>query len=100
MSIYLKTLGLAYEPKPIPDAERVGDLLKACGDFGRLGLLKLRLVDRPGEGAPETDVRQPSTRSESCVRRSRKRWRQLIANCPAIGGHAWTALPVQGGNPF
>ena len=59
VSVYLRTLGLAYEPKSVLDAERVGDLLKACGDLGRLGgLLKLWLVDRPGEGAPETDVRQ------------------------------------------
>jgi hypothetical protein len=37
----------------------VGELLKACGDLGRLGgLLKFWLVERPGEGAPETDVRR------------------------------------------
>jgi hypothetical protein len=48
---------LAYEPKSILDAERVGELLKACGDLGRLGvLLKLWLSERPG-GAPETEVR-------------------------------------------
>jgi hypothetical protein len=58
VSVYLRTLGLGYEPKSILDAERVGDLLKACGDLGRLGgLLKLWLVDRPGEGAPVEDVR-------------------------------------------
>ena len=58
-STYLRTLGLAHEPRSILDAERVGDLLKACGDLGRLGgLLKLWLVDRPGQGVPETDVRR------------------------------------------
>ena len=36
----------------------MGELLKACGDLGRLGgLLKLWLTERPGQGAPETDVR-------------------------------------------
>ncbi len=59
LSVYLRTLGLAYEPKSILDAERVGELLKVCGDLGRLGgLLKLWLVDKPGQGAPETDVRR------------------------------------------
>jgi hypothetical protein len=58
VSVYLRTLGLGYEPKSTLDAERVGDLLKACGDLGRLGgLLKLWLVDRPGDGAPVEDVR-------------------------------------------
>ena len=28
LSVYLKTLGLAYEPKSVLDAERVGDLLE------------------------------------------------------------------------
>ena len=54
MSVYLKTLGLGYEPKSLLDAERVGELLKACGDLGRLGgLLKLWLSERPGDGAPD-----------------------------------------------
>jgi hypothetical protein len=58
MSVYLKTLGLAYEPKSVLDAERVGDLLKACGNLGRLGgLLKLWLVEKPGQGAAEEEVR-------------------------------------------
>ena len=58
VSVYLRTLGLGYEPKSLLDAERVGELLKACGDLGRLGgLLKLWLSERPAEGAPEADVR-------------------------------------------
>jgi hypothetical protein len=57
-STYLRTLGLGHEPKSLFDAECVGDLLKACGDLGRLGgLLKLWLSERPGEGAPVEDVR-------------------------------------------
>jgi hypothetical protein len=59
LSVYLKTLGLAYEPKSILDAARVRDLLKACGDLGRLGgLLKLWLVEKPGQGASEDEVRR------------------------------------------
>src|SRR5580704_12590128 len=59
VAVYLRTLGLAYEPKSVLDAERVGDLLKACGDLGRLGgLLKLWLVEKPGQGAPVADVRR------------------------------------------
>ena len=58
MSVYLRTLGLGYEPRSTLDAARVGDLLKACGELGRLGgLLKLWLTDRPGEGAAVEDVR-------------------------------------------
>jgi hypothetical protein len=58
VSSYLRTLGLGYEPKSLLDAERVGELLKACGDLGRLGgLLKLWLSERPGEGAAVEDVR-------------------------------------------
>jgi hypothetical protein len=57
-STYLRTLGLGYEPRSLLDADRVGELLKACGDLGRLGgLLKLWLSERPGEGAPQADVR-------------------------------------------
>ncbi len=59
VSTYLRTLGIGHQPRSVLDAERVGELLKACGDLGRLGgLLKLWLVDKPGLGAPETDVRR------------------------------------------
>jgi hypothetical protein len=58
VSVYLRTLGLGYEPKSLLDAERVGELLKACGDLGRLGgLLKLWLSERPGQGAPQVEIR-------------------------------------------
>jgi hypothetical protein len=59
VSVYLRTLGLAYEPKSILDAKNVRDLLKACGDLGRLGgLLKLWLVEKPGQGASVVEIRQ------------------------------------------
>jgi hypothetical protein len=58
VSVYLRTLGLGYEPKSTLDAARVGELLKACGDLGRLGgLLKLWLSERPGQGASQAEVR-------------------------------------------
>jgi hypothetical protein len=58
VSVYLRTLGLAFEPKSTLDADSVLALLKLGGDLGRLGgLLKLWLVDRPGDGAPIEDVR-------------------------------------------
>ncbi len=41
------------------DHAAVGELVKVAGDQGRLGgLLKLWLVDRPGKGAPEIEVRR------------------------------------------
>jgi hypothetical protein len=58
VSTYLRTLGLGYEPKSILDAEHILGLLKIGGDLGRLGgLLKLWLVDRPGEGVAAEEVR-------------------------------------------
>ncbi|GAB0119069.1 plasmid mobilization protein [Acidisoma sp. 7E03] len=58
MSAYLRTLGLSYEPRSVLDAERVGDLLKACGDLAQLGgVLKLWLAEQPGEGGSTEDVR-------------------------------------------
>lgn len=59
VSVYLRTLGLGYEPKSTIDAQHIGDLVKLGGDMGRLGgLLKMWLIDRPGRGAPEADVRR------------------------------------------
>jgi hypothetical protein len=58
VSVYLRTLGLGFEPRSTLDGKRVLELLKLGGDLGRLGgLLKLWLTDRPGEGAAVEDVR-------------------------------------------
>ena len=58
-STYLRTLGMGFEPRSILDHQHVSDLLNECGNLGRLGgLLKLWLTDKPGQGAPETDVRR------------------------------------------
>jgi hypothetical protein len=59
VSAFLRSLGLGYQPKSKADSEHVRQLLAACGNLGRLGgLLKLWLVEKPGQGVPENDVRR------------------------------------------
>jgi len=59
VSAYLRAVALNHRTSSVLDHEAVGELVKVAGDQGRLGgLLKLWLVDRPGQGAPETDVRK------------------------------------------
>ena len=59
MSVYLRTLGLGYEPKSILDAESVGELLAACGELGKLGgVLKQYLTEWPGQGGAAFQVRR------------------------------------------
>jgi hypothetical protein len=59
VSAYLRTAGLGHHIKSVLDHAAVIDLAKVNGDQGRLGgLLKLWLVDRPGRGAPEIEVRR------------------------------------------
>ena len=59
VSAYLRAAGLGKAIKPVLDHAAVGDLIRVAGDQGRLGgLLKLWLVDRPGRGAPEAEVRR------------------------------------------
>jgi hypothetical protein len=59
VSAYLRTLGLGKPVRPILDQAAVLELAKVNGDQGRLGgLLKLWLVDRPGRGMSEAEVRR------------------------------------------
>ena len=59
VSAYLRTLGLGYIPKSTLDQQAVGELVKVHANQGRLGgLLKLWLVEKPGQGAPALDVRR------------------------------------------
>jgi hypothetical protein len=59
VSSYLRTLGLGKPVRPILDHAAVLELAKVNGDQGRLGgLLKLWLVDRPGRGMSEVEVRR------------------------------------------
>ncbi len=59
VSAYLRAAGLGKTIKPVLDHAAVGDLVRIAGDQGRLGgLRKLWLVDRPGKGAPEIEVRR------------------------------------------
>jgi hypothetical protein len=56
---YLRAAALDRQVHAVLDHRAVGDLVKVAGDQGRLGgLLKLWLVDQPGRGAPEMDVRR------------------------------------------
>jgi hypothetical protein len=59
VSGYLRAAALGHRVQSVMDHKVVGDLVKVAGDQGRLGgLLKLWLVDQPGEGAPEIEVRR------------------------------------------
>ena len=59
VSAYLRTVGLGQAIRPALDHQAVLELAKVNGDQGRLGgLLKLWLVDRPGRGASESEVRR------------------------------------------
>ena len=59
VSAYLRAVALGRQTSLVLDHKAVGELVKVAGDQGRLGgLLKLWLVDQPGCGAPEIDVRR------------------------------------------
>ena len=56
---YLRAAALGRQVRSVLDHQAVGALVKVAGDQGRLGgLLKLWLVDQPGKGAPELEVRR------------------------------------------
>ncbi|MBF0849768.1 conjugal transfer protein TraJ [Gluconobacter sp. R75690] len=57
-STLLRKLVLGYEPPSMIDLDTLSTLTRLRGDFGRLGgLLKLWLVDAPGQAVPESEVR-------------------------------------------
>ena len=60
VSAYLRSAGMGQRARPSRlDHAAVNDLARANADQGRLGgLLKMWLVDRPGRGAPEIEVRR------------------------------------------
>ena len=59
VSAYLRAAALGRQVRSVLDRKAVGELVKVAGDQGRLGgLLKLWLVDQPGKGAPEIEVRR------------------------------------------
>jgi hypothetical protein len=56
---YLRAVALNKTIGSVLDHAAVGDLVRVAGDQGRLGgLLKLWLVDQPGKGAPDVEVRR------------------------------------------
>ena len=59
VSAYLRAVALGRQISSVLDHQAVSELVKIAGDQGRLGgLLKLWLVDQPGRGAPEIEVRR------------------------------------------
>lgn len=65
LSAFLRDLALGFEPRSTIDHEAVIALVRVNADQGRLGgLLKLWLVERPGQGAPTYDVRRLLTQIE------------------------------------
>jgi hypothetical protein len=59
VSAYLRAAGLGQPVRSVLDHDAVLRLAKVNGDQGRLGgLLKLWLVDRPGQALSEADVRR------------------------------------------
>lgn len=59
VSTYLCRLGIHFEPKSRLDQYAILALVKMHADQGRLGgLLKLRLTERPGQGADTFEVRR------------------------------------------
>lgn len=58
VSALLRKLALGYEPPSKIDLETLYAVGRLRGDFGRLGgLLKLWLVDAPGQAVPESEVK-------------------------------------------
>lgn len=58
VSALLRKLALGYEPPSMIDLDTLSTLTRLRGDFGRLGgLLKLWLVDAPGQVVPESEVK-------------------------------------------
>lgn len=65
-STYLRRIGLGYQPKSSIDRDSVREMIKVNADQGRLGgLLKLWLVDKPGNGASIARVRSVLNQIES-----------------------------------
>lgn len=58
VAVLIRRLALGYEPESLVDSRTMLELIRLRADLGRLGgVMKLWLVDRPGAGAPEGEVR-------------------------------------------
>lgn len=58
VAVLIRRLALGYEPESIVDSRTVLELIRLRADLGRIGgLMKLWLVDQPGRGLPEGEVR-------------------------------------------
>lgn len=59
ISAYLRGVGLGVQLKPLMDIQAIQDLVRVEADQGRLGgLLKLWLVEKPGQGTSTFEVRR------------------------------------------
>jgi hypothetical protein len=59
LHLYLRAAGIGHPIRSTLDHAAVLQLAKVNDDQGRLGgLLKLWLVEKPGQGAPESEVRR------------------------------------------
>ena len=66
VSAYLRTIGMNRTVRATADHKAVSELARINADQGRLGgLLKLWLVEQPGRGVPERDVRDLLARIEA-----------------------------------
>jgi len=62
LSAYLRAAALNHRIKSVYDLDAVGELVRVNGDLGRVaGLLKLWLVEKPGQGARRFEVDQMMT---------------------------------------
>ena len=78
VSAYLRGVGLGFRPKPLVDLQAVQDMVRIEADQGRLGgLLKLWLVEKPGQGASTFEVRRLLRQIEEVQRQLREIVRRL-----------------------
>lgn len=78
VSAYLRAVALNHKIRSVYDLDAVADLVRVNGDLGRVaGLLKLWLVEKPGQGASRPDVNKMMTE-----------FRELQAALSAIMGRA------------
>jgi hypothetical protein len=57
LSAYARAAALNHRVRSVYDLDAVADLVRVNGDLGRVaGLLKLWLVEKPGQGASRPDV--------------------------------------------
>ena len=78
ISAYLRGVGMGFQPMSMIDVMAVRDLVRVQADQGRLGgLLKLWLVEKPGQGASTFEVRRVLRQIEELQHQLREIVRRL-----------------------